>query len=102
MKKSLENTIRLLKSEYLKEGFIILGVFGSYARGEEQENSDIDILYETTNNFLKKYRGWEAFGRIEDIKQEIKNKIGKNIDLADKNGLGKIGEKYILPEVVYV
>ncbi len=94
--------IKELKVKYEPEGFIVLGIFGSYVRGEENEGSDIDILYEMTENFYKKYPGWDVIPVIEQIEKEFKEELGKNIDLANKNALNEIGEKYILPEVVYV
>ena len=102
MDKKLIRKIRTLKEKYEPEGFIILGVFGSYARGEETDTSDIDILYEMTDVFYSKYQGWDIFPVIEDIEKELKTALGKNIDLADKNALRKTGKKYILPEVVHV
>lgn len=102
MNKDIIKKIKEIKDVYEQEGFIILGIFGSYARDEESENSDIDILFETTDSFIDRYSGWEIFGKIEDIREEIENEIKKDVHLADKNGLGVIGKKYILPEVLYV
>jgi hypothetical protein len=102
MNKEVMNKISLIKNKYKDEGFIILGVFGSYARGEETPESDIDILYEMTDNFYKKYPGWSVFPVIEDINKDIEKTLGKKIDLTDKNALRNTGKKYILPEVKYV
>ena len=38
--------LRLIKPILSNDGINILGVFGSYARGDYTNNSDIDILYE--------------------------------------------------------
>ncbi|MCK4797384.1 MAG: nucleotidyltransferase domain-containing protein [Spirochaetes bacterium] len=102
MNRNILNKIEKLKAKYKPEGFIILGVFGSYARGEENDESDIDILYELTEEFYQKYPGWNAVSVIEDIRQEFKESLGKKIDFADKNALRIVGKKYILPEVAYV
>lgn len=102
MNKIIAKRLKFLKSSYQREGFIILGVFGSCARGKETLDSDIDILFETTDEFKKKYSGLRYFGRIEDIKEELKTKLNREIDIADKSCLNKIGKKYILPGVVYV
>ncbi len=101
-KKEILNFLRENKQKYLIDGFIILGLFGSYVRGEETEESDIDILFEMTKTFYDKFPGWNAFPEIDKIKNELENKLGKKIDLTDKNALKKIGKKYILPEVNYV
>ena len=59
-----ESKLKLLqqaKEYYSNEGFNILGFFGSYARGEENPQSDIDILYELNEKFIKNYEGFLAF-----------------------------------------
>jgi len=38
------NILKESKSEMAKEGFLILGIFGSYARGDDTPSSDVDIL----------------------------------------------------------
>ena len=102
MNSGIIDKIRSVKDKYAPEGFIILGVFGSFARGEETGNSDIDILYEMTDDFYKKYPGWDAFPVIDKIEAELKETLQKKVDLANKNALNDIGKKYILPEVVRV
>lgn len=102
MNKLMLEQIKVLKKKYNKEGFIIIGVFGSYARNEETGKSDIDILYELTNDFRNKFSGFSAAYRIETIKNELKKFLGKDIDIANRNAIGDIGKKYILPETFYV
>jgi hypothetical protein len=102
MDKHILNKIEILKQKYEFEGFIILGVFGSYARGEETPESDIDILYELTDKFYAKYPGWEAVSVIENIRKDFEISLEKSIDFADKNALKDVGKKYILPEVQHV
>lgn len=101
MRQDILEKIKNLKEKYASEGFIILGVFSSFARGEETEESDIDLLFEVTDAFLDKYSGWKACGRLEDIKQVIRQSIGKPIDMTDRDAFDDIGKRFILPEVVY-
>jgi len=102
MNKTILNKITKLKKKYEPAGFIVLGFFGSYARGEETPESDIDILYEMTDEFYLKYPGWNVFPVLEEIEKDFAKSLGKNVDMANKNALNEIGEKYILPEVKYV
>lgn len=102
MKQELIKKIKDIKRKYEPEGFIILGVFGSYARGEETTQSDIDILYEMKDNFYNRFPGWNVYPVIEEIEKDIKNKLHCNIEIVNKNALNEIGKKYILPEVIYV
>jgi len=96
------NKIITLKQLLLVDGFIIDGIFGSYAREEETENSDVDILYHLEDRFYKKYRGFSGFQKLDEIKKMISKSLNKNIDLAPKTNLSKTAKKYILNEVVYV
>lgn len=82
----------------IKEQYQIknIGVFGSYVRGEEQENSDIDILIEFSPDISF---GLIAFCKLEN---QLSEKLGKKVDLVTKDGLKpRIGEN-ILKEVVYL
>ena len=50
-----------------------LSLFGSYARGEADENSDVDLLIEKGD----KLRGWAMGGLYNDLS----NVLGKELDL---------------------
>jgi len=102
MKQSLIEQIKKLKKKYETEGFVILGVFGSFVRGEETEASDLDILYELKDSFYTRFSGWDVFPVLEEIEKDIENELSIKIDMANKNALNEIGKKYILPEVMYV
>jgi len=102
MKQDIIKKISAVKHKYEQEGFIVLGVFGSYARGEETLESDVDILYEFQEPFYSQYTGWEAYGRLEVIRADIEKILGKKVDLADRDALDEIGKRFILPEVTYV
>nr|MBA5586394.1 nucleotidyltransferase family protein [Anaerobacillus isosaccharinicus]QOY38719.1 nucleotidyltransferase family protein [Anaerobacillus isosaccharinicus] len=73
-------------------GVIKIGIFGSYARGEQQETSDIDILIE-----LGKPIGLEFL----DIKYYLEEKLGIPVDLVTKNSLKPQLREMILEEVIY-
>lgn len=49
-------------------------IFGSYARGEADVNSDIDVLIKREGS---KIRGWLIGGFYEELKESL----GKNLDL---------------------
>ena len=71
-----------------------LGIFGSYIRGEQKEDSDLDILVE----FSKEPDLLEFIG----LKQELSEILGVEVDLVMKNALkSRIGER-ILEEVMQV
>ena len=87
------------KQKYADEGFNIVGIFGSYARNEATKESDIDILYELDESFIRHYRGFDAFARLSAIKQELKNLFGIDVDIAAKSGLSRTATKYIMRDL---
>ncbi len=98
------NKLKTIKTELKNDGVNIIGVFGSYARGDFTENSDVDILYELDNpsEFSEKYNGFGAFTRLIEIKENIANQLGKSIDFVPKNSLSLTGEKFILKDLLNV
>ena len=89
-------TIKLNKSKLEKLGIKNVGLFGSYIRNEQSDDSDIDILLdfepdkENFDNYMKAY----------DLFEELFS--NEKVEIVTKNGLSPyIGPK-ILMEVVYV
>ncbi len=71
------------------------GIFGSYARGEQKINSDIDILIEVKD---KKFSLMDLIG----IEIELKEILGKKIDLITYNGINPLLKKSILEDEVRI
>jgi hypothetical protein len=71
-----------------------IGVFGSYVRGEERPNSDVDVLV----TFKK---GEETFDHYMDCKFYLEDLFGCKVDLVMKGAIKKRLKPYILGEVVY-
>ncbi len=93
----LKEKIKVIKSEIQEEYKIEeLGLFGSYIRGEETENSDIDILI--------KFKSEARFGLVTycELENLLSEKLGKKVDLVMKDNLKPHLSKYILNEVVYL
>ena len=55
-----------------------LSVFGSYARGDQKENSDLDLLVDFKENIGIK---------IIDLAEELEQIIGLKVDLISRNAL---------------
>lgn len=101
-KSEILKKVKSLKETLSKDGFVIDGIFGSYARGDYTDKSDVDILYHLDKRFLDKYSGFIGFKRLDEIKEMIANSINKDIDLAPKNNLSSTAQKYIMKDVLYV
>lgn len=102
MNKELLKKVSELKRELLIEGFIIIGIFGSYSRDDFNSQSDIDILYDLDKTFKDKYKGFKAIARLDDIRKNLSSKLDIEADLVQMSTLGSISEKYIVPEVYHV
>ncbi|MCK5135952.1 MAG: nucleotidyltransferase family protein [Bacteroidales bacterium] len=70
-----------------------MAIFGSYARNESTDNSDLDILVEFN----------DGIGiRFIDLADEIENIVGLKIDLVSKNGIKDRYLQAINTDLVYV
>ncbi len=90
------NVLHSEKERLNSLGVKSIGLFGSYLRGEADENSDIDILIDLSDD-----SNMTLFSLIE-LEQSLSLKFDKKVDLVIRRDLKRaIGEK-ILSEVVYV
>ena len=72
------NTIRTIVTDYAKQyGAARISLFGSYARGEMTENSDIDLLIDKGQ-----IRGLQFAALLCDLEDAL----GKKVDLISTRG----------------
>ncbi|QOY53157.1 nucleotidyltransferase family protein [Candidatus Sulfurimonas baltica] len=90
--------LKELKPTYEKEGLILLGLFGSYAKNTQTKYSDIDVAYKLDyDKFSLKYQGGFAkLLRIDDIKKELQTIFKTPIDLVSDDN------KSILKDLINV
>ena len=75
-KKEILNSIKSEKDFLYREfGVVNIGLFGSYVKGTQSSNSDIDILVE-----LKEPR----FDWMAGLQIHLENKLGRRIELVRK------------------
>jgi hypothetical protein len=72
-----------------------IGVFGSFARGEEREESDIDILIEFEE-------GGRSFDTYMDLKFFLEDLFGRRVDLVDRDAIKPALAPHILWSVRYL
>ncbi|MBF0487756.1 MAG: nucleotidyltransferase family protein [Nitrospirae bacterium] len=98
MKKSLDEIKDILNrhSGELREKYKItqLGIFGSYVRGEQRINSDVDILVE-----IGEPVGLLRFVHIENMMSKL---LQTKVDLVSKGGIRPELKERIINEVVYI
>jgi predicted nucleotidyltransferase len=73
-------------------GVVKIGLFGSYVRNEQRQNSDIDLLL-TMDDFT--WRRWN------NVWNYIEDHLGVEVDLVPEKDLRPELQCYILPEVRY-
>lgn len=101
-KKEILDFLKILKPELNSNGIVSLGLFGSVAKDTSDKNSDIDIFYETSDNFIEKFKGWTAFTYLnENLRNRVSKKFNTHVDMFDLNSNSSIKEK-IKKEAIYV
>ncbi len=91
IKNVLDQHISLLKEKYNVQE---LGVFGSIARGDNTQASDIDILVEFSQPI--------GFFKFIELENYLSNILEKKVDLVTKKALKDAIKDNILKEVIYV
>jgi predicted nucleotidyltransferase len=71
-----------------------IGIFGSYRRGEQKKNSDVDLLVEFSEPV-----GLFDFLRLEDFLSE---QLGTKVDLVMKDSLKPLLKERIIKEALYI
>ena len=96
--KDLEITIKVLKNleeeirkEYKAE---IIGIFGSYARGEQKGSSDVDIL-------VRFFEGATLFDFV-GLANFLEEKLEMKVDIVSERALRQELREQILKQVVMV
>ncbi|MCB1192139.1 MAG: nucleotidyltransferase domain-containing protein [Leptospiraceae bacterium] len=81
-----------------KEEFFIekIGIFGSFARGEARDNSDIDVIVE----FLPEIKN--IFKVKNELREMIEDKFGRKVDIANAETIKTAVKELILKETIYV
>jgi uncharacterized protein len=71
-----------------------LGIFGSYVRSEQNEESDVDLLidYEEAPSLLQ----------LIDLENYLSDHLGIKVDVVTKRGLKPRIKERILSQVIYV
>ncbi len=95
MKSNEINKIKEKIKKKLKEfGVVKAGIFGSYARGEQKRNSDIDILIEVSKDF--------SLFDLVALEREISKILKKKVDLITYKSIHPLLKKRILSEEVKI
>jgi predicted nucleotidyltransferase len=81
-------------AELLALGARRVGVFGSFARGEERDDSDVDVYVE----FDEAKRTYDNFFALHEL---LENLLGRRVDLVTDKSLTETKARLILPTIRY-
>lgn len=90
--KKLAAAAPALRSRY---GIERIGIFGSYARGEQRPGSDIDVLVD----FAAGHATLKNFVGLADYLESL---FKRKVDLSTREGLDRYIREYVEAEVIWV
>jgi len=93
-KQEIFNLLNQSRSQLRKLGVKRIGLFGSFVRGEQIDNSDVDLLVE----FKPQQKTFDNFMQLSFFLEDI---LKNRIDLVTKESLSPYIGPHILKEVEY-
>ncbi len=93
-KEEILKKLRENKDKLRSFGVRRIGIFGSFARGEEKEESDIDLIVEFEE-------GKKNFDNFINLVFFLEDLFGREVDLLTPESISPYIKPYIEREVVY-
>jgi predicted nucleotidyltransferase len=98
MSKSRDEVLRILASQkpllLANYGLTDLGIFGSYARGQQTEGSDLDLLVD--------YEKAPTLFKLIELRDYLSQLLMLRVDIVTRNGLKSRIRDRVLAEVIYL
>ncbi len=82
VKNNSEDVIDIIIKKLKKKGAKKIEIFGSYAIGEEREDSDIDLIVEFKNN--------RTLLELIEIEQELSEALNRKIDMLTPSSISPL------------
>ena len=102
--KEILKLLKEYKLRYAKEGLHLVGLFGSYAKGNYDQYSDVDVAYKLDRTlFSKKYTdGFSKLLHIQDVQEHLAKALHQKVDLVSMNSSNTMFLEHIKKEMIYV
>ncbi len=72
-------TLKQHETEFRSLGVESLSIFGSTARGEATEQSDVDIAVKL--DYSRMPTGFSCVGRLEELRERLEETLGRHVDV---------------------
>jgi uncharacterized protein len=73
-----------------------VGIFGSYARGENKKESDLDILISFD------YAHSVSLLKLASLEQNLSEALGITVDLVTEKGLSPLLHPFVQKDLIYI
>jgi len=93
--------LRVIKPQLQKEGFVEVGLFGSFARNEAGIYSDIDVAVRRADDYLDKHSAYEYLDALKRIKGRLRQRFGRLVDVVDLS-TDSMATREAQKEIIYV
>ena len=90
--KKIAAAVPALRSRY---GIERIGIFGSYARGEQGPGSDIDVLVDFA-------AGHATLSNLVGLADYLESLLKRKVDLSTREGLDRYIREYVEAEVIWI
>lgn len=84
----------MIKPILLKYGVTKSDLFGSFARGDYNDQSDVDVLIDLPKNM-------SLFG-LATLQSELKENLGRDVDVVTYDSVNKYVKKYVFQNTLQV
>ncbi len=81
----------MLEKEF---GIVKVRVFGSYVRGQQRENSDLDLIV--------KFKKTPGFIKLMQIEEKLSSILGVKVDLLTEEGISPYIKEYVEKEAIEI
>ncbi len=100
-KETILRYLKEIKPELEEYGIEKIALFGSFATGQQNVYSDIDIAIKKKSNFMQDHVAYDYFNIISKIKNKILLALHRNSDIFDLDSDSTFAES-IKKEMIYV
>lgn len=90
LNKSILNFIPAIRQYFKDKPVLRAWLFGSFSRGEERDESDVDILVDYDHS-----NGYVSLLTMGGMLMDLSNIVGRRVDLVDNEGLKDFARKSV-------